>query len=67
MNLLPSMGDFYITWGILHDMGDFYLTWGIITYYGGLFLQNLGDCYTLIYERLLIRMLILYLYSRGCL
>ena len=57
MNILPSMGDFYITWRILHNMGDFYITWGIITYYGGLFLHNLGDCYTLIYERLLIRML----------
>ena len=60
------MGDFYITWGILHNMGDFtymgdfYITWGIITYYGGLLLHNLGECYTMIYERLLIRMLTLY-------
>ena len=67
------MGDFYITWGIiiyyggfLHNMGDFYITWGIITYYGG-FLHNLGDCYIMKYERFLIRMLNLYLYSRGSL
>ena len=31
------MGDFYITWGILHNMGDF-------TYMGdGGFLHNMGD------------------------
>ena len=54
------MGDFYLTWGILHNMGDFYITWGIITYYGGLLLHNLGECYTRIYERLLIHMLTLY-------
>ena len=60
------MGDFYLTWGILHNMGDFtymgdfYITWGIITYYGGLLLHNLGECYSRIYERLLIRMLTLY-------
>ena len=47
------MGDFTY-------MGDFYITWGIITYYGGLLLHNLGECYTMIYERLLIRMLTLY-------
>ena len=53
MNLLPSMGDFYITWGIiiyyggfflhnmgelLYIMGDFYITWGIIIYYGGIYI-----------------------------
>ena len=64
---LHNMGDYYISWGILHNMGDFYITWGIITYYGGLFLHDLGDCYTIIYERFLIRMLKLYLYSRGSL
>ena len=52
MNLLPSMGDFYITWeiiiyyegfflhnmGELYIMGDFYITCGIIIYYGGIYI-----------------------------
>ena len=54
------MGDFVHNMGDFTYMGDFYITWGIITYYGGLLLHNLGEYYTMIYERLLIRMLTLY-------